>query len=279
VGLLLLVAAASPSAGQTSSKPALNNAPANAQQNNAAPASTNTDQQPCVQPGELFSVEDYQGPFRKTVAYFSRKLEIKTVHVSHRHPDKKLCQLDPAEKFNLFIKNNLEPVTFIVAGFNAGIAQAEDDDPTFGQGMAGYGKRYAAALADTASSDFFHTFLFPVLFRQDPRYYRRLEGSTSRRFGHAVSHVFIARSDSRHNMFNFSEWLGTASAVALANTYHPGNRRGVGPAAQRIGISIGSDMGFDVLREFWPEIVRKFHLPFRQRDHEPPPYPPYPQQK
>jgi hypothetical protein len=26
-----------------------------------------------------------------------------------------------------------------------------------------------------------------------------------------------------------------------------------------------SDMGFDVLREFWPEIARKLHVPFR--DH------------
>jgi hypothetical protein len=23
------------------------------------------------------------------------------------------------------------------------------------------------------------------------------------------------------------------------------------------------DMGFDVLREFWPELARKFNLPFR----------------
>jgi hypothetical protein len=274
--LFLLMAAACLASGQSSGDriPA-SEAPGKAkdiispQQTNSTPSGPDsTGEKACVQPGELFSADDYDGPFSKTVAYFSRKLEIKTVHAPHHHPDRKICGLGPSEKFDLFIKNNLEPVTFIGAGFNAGVAQAEDDDPTFGQGMAGYGKRYAAALADSASSDFFHTFFFPVLFRQDPRYYRRLEGSTGQRFGHAVSHVLIARSDSRHNMFNFSEWLGTVSAVALANTYHPGNRRGVGPAAQRIGISIGSDMGFDVLREFWPEIVRKFHLPFRERDHQ-----------
>jgi hypothetical protein len=64
-------------------------------------------------------------------------------------------------------------------------------------------------------------------------------------------------------MFNFSEWLGTASAVALSNTYHPENERGFSPAAQRVGYSVLQDMGFDVLREFWPEISRKFRLPFR----------------
>jgi hypothetical protein len=134
--------------------------------------------------------------------------------------------------------------------------------------MAGYGKRYGAALADTASSDFFHTFVFPVIFRQDPRYYRKREGTSGERLGHAIAHVFIAHSDSGKRMFNFSEWLGTVASTTLANTYHPGNRRGVGPAAQRIGISIGTDVGFDVLREFWPETVRKFRLPFRERDHD-----------
>lgn len=270
--MLLLVLASCCAAGQT---PANSGDAAkdkiSAPQQTSAPTSAagNTQVAPCVQPEEVFSVDDYNGPFRKTVAYFSRKLEIKTVHAPHQASGKSLCGIGPSGKFHLFLSNNLEPVTFIAAGFNAGVAQAEDDDPTFGQGMEGYGKRYGAALADTASSDFFHTFLFPVIFKQDPRYYRRLEGPTSVRLGHALSHVFVARSDSRHQMFNFSEWLGTVSSTALANTYHPGNRRGVGPAAERVGISIGTDMGFDVLREFWPEAVRVFHLPFRQRDHEP----------
>ncbi len=64
-------------------------------------------------------------------------------------------------------------------------------------------------------------------------------------------------------MFNFSEWLGTASAVVLSNTYQPDNERGFAPAAQAVGYSVLQDVGFDVLREFWPEISRKLRLPFR----------------
>ena len=67
-------------------------------------------------------------------------------------------------------------------------------------------------------------------------------------------------------MPNFSEWLGTASAVVLANTYHFDNRRGFAPAARRFGYAVGSDIGGDILREFWPEIARKFKLPFRDRN-------------
>jgi len=64
-------------------------------------------------------------------------------------------------------------------------------------------------------------------------------------------------------MFNFSQWLGTTSSVVLSNTYHPDNRRGFAPAAEAVGFSILQDTGFDVLREFWPEISRKLKLPFR----------------
>jgi hypothetical protein len=222
---------------------------------------------PCVQPAPLYSAADYEGPLKKIVVYFARKPEIKTVHL-HLRPGITVCALDASEKFHLFRQDSIEPVTFTGAGFDSGLAQAEDNDPTFGQGAAGYAKRYGAALADSVSRDFFHTYLFPVIFRQDPRYYRKLEGNTGTRFGHALSHIFVAESDSGGRMFNFSEWLGTTSSVVLSNTYHPGNSRAAGDAARRIGVSMAWDAGFDVLREFWPEVVHRLKLPFKGRDHQ-----------
>ena len=237
------------------------------QQSQTTPAAP-VQQNPCIQPARIFIAENYTGPFRRTVKAFARKPEIRTAQV-RRGSGLPICTLRPSQKFHLFVKDTVNPVTFIVAGFNSGIAQAENDDPTFGQGAEGYGKRYAAAFADEASSNFFHTFAFPVIFRQDPRYYRQGYGTGGSRFGHALTHVFVARADGGGPQFNYSEWLGTISSVALSNTYHPGNDRGVGPACGRIAASVATDMGFDVLREFWPEIVRKLKLPFRVE--QPPP--------
>jgi hypothetical protein len=64
-------------------------------------------------------------------------------------------------------------------------------------------------------------------------------------------------------MLNYSEWLGTATAVALSNTYHPGNQSGFGPISQRVGLIIIQDLGMVILKEFWPDNVRKMHMPFR----------------
>ena len=55
----------------------------------------------------------------------------------------------------------------------AGVAQASNDDPTFGQGMEGYGRRYGAAFADQVSGEFWGTFFYPTLLQEDPRYYRK----------------------------------------------------------------------------------------------------------
>jgi hypothetical protein len=221
--------------------------------------------QPCAAPADLLDMDEYDGPLNKLVARFSQKLEIKTVTSQH-HKHARPCSLDSGEKFHLFVENSFEPVNFLSAAWDAAWAQRDHDDPSFHQGAAGFGKEYLAQLTDNIQGDFFNTFAYPAIFHQDPRYYRLGHGTMGRRLVHAVRHVFVAHSDSGGLMFNFSEWLGTASSKALSNVYHPGNDRSVGSVAQRTGMSITTDMGFDILREFWPEIAHKFHLPFKPRN-------------
>lgn len=212
-------------------------------------------------------MDDYSGPFNKLVARLSHKVEIKTVHPQHHpHPGTRLCSLNAREKFHLFLEDSFEPVNLLDAGWDAGWAQLDNDDAQFGQGAAGFGKRYGVALADNFSGSFFNTFFYPALFRQDPRYFRVAHGPPTRRLLHAMRHVFVCRSDSGKLMFNFSEWFGTTSSKAIGNLYHPGNERGFGTVAQRAGVSISTDMAWDVVKEFWPEITRKLKLPFKSVD-------------
>jgi hypothetical protein len=218
---------------------------------------------PCIQPPAMVRIQDYNGPFQKTVGFFTGNLERKTVHLPHYKPGSLLCSLELKDKFLLFVRDSYDPATIASVAFNASLSQAQDTDPSFGSGMSGYGKRFAANYADEASGRFFKDFAYPSLFSEDPRYYRLAHGSTRNRFLHPIEHVLVAHTDHGNTMFNFSEWLGTASGIALSNTYHPGNKRGFSPAAQAFGISLATDIGFDELREFWPEIAHKFKLPFR----------------
>jgi hypothetical protein len=80
--------------------------------------------------------------------------------------------LSAKEKFHLFTKSAFDPVELTVVGGQAAVSQAEDEFPEYGQGAAGYGKRYGATLADEVSSGFFGNFFYPVLLKEDPRYFR-----------------------------------------------------------------------------------------------------------
>ncbi len=243
--------------------------PASPQQSPAAPAplppyeAVKNPAAPCFQPPPMVRIEDYDGPFKKVVGTFARPLERKAVHPPHYKPGDKLCTLNLKDKFVLFVQDSFDPVTFLSTGFNAGLDQAQNTDPSYEQGAEGYANRFAAEFAGQASSRFFSDFAYPSIFSEDPRYYRLAHGSTRRRLLHAVDHAVVAHSDHGNRMFNFSEWLGTTSSVVLSNTYHPDNQRGVASAAERVSYSVLQDMGFDILREFWPEISRKFKLPFR----------------
>lgn len=218
---------------------------------------------PCIQPAPLVSINDYNGPFQKVVGTLARPLERKSVNPPHYKAGARLCTLTTKGKFMLFLEDSIDPVVFLEAGFDAGQDQAQNSDPSYGQGAKGYAHRFGAEYAGDATARFFGDFLYPAIFSEDPRYYRLAHGSGGKRFLHAIGHIVIAHNDNGTLMFNYAVWLGTTSSVLVANTYHPDNRRGFTPAAESVVSNLLQDAGFDVLREFWPEISRKLKLPFR----------------
>ena len=106
----------------------------------------------CVEPPPMVRWQDYDGPLKKTVGAFAGRLERKSAHPPHYKPGAVLCSFAPKDKFILFVQDTIDPVTFLGVGFDAGIDQAQNSDPTFGQGAAGYGKRFGADFAGEASS-------------------------------------------------------------------------------------------------------------------------------
>jgi hypothetical protein len=220
----------------------------------------------CVHPPPLFDVNEFPGPIKKTAAYVSRKLERRTVPQPPRRSGITICALEPHERFALFVSDSFDPVSFASRTFTTGWAQYRNNEPKLGQGTEGYAKRYGVATMDQFSEGFFITFLYPSIFKEDPRYYRMGQGAFRNRLIHAMSHIIVADQNSGVAMFNFSEWFGLTSSVALRNLYHPDRLRGFGPAARRVEVGLALDMGTDIFREFWPEISRKLKIPFVSRD-------------
>jgi hypothetical protein len=164
------------------------------------------------------------------------------------------------EKFELFAVNTVSPFQLLASAATAGIDQAADRYPSWGQGGEGFGKRFAAAYGDAATSNFFGTFLFPSVLRQDPRYFRKETGGFGSRLGYALTRVLVTRTDSGRSSPNASLWLGASASGALSNVYYPRDQQTGAHTAERIGINLGTTAGLNVAREFWPDISRKlFH--------------------
>ena len=168
--------------------------------------------------------------------------------------------LTPGGKLKIAAFDAVHPVRILGAAVSAGISQASDPYPEWGDGGEGYAKRFGAAVADEASGHIFKGFLFPTILRTDPRYFRKEHGSFGGRTIYAATRVFVTRTDSGHATFNASEFLGAASSAALSTVYYPRSGSSTNDAISRAGLGIASDMGWNVFKEFWPDIKHKlFH--------------------
>ncbi|MFI5363518.1 MAG: hypothetical protein ACHQ49_16240 [Elusimicrobiota bacterium] len=168
--------------------------------------------------------------------------------------EKSLPRITAHEKLWIATKDSFDPFSFPVAGLFAGIGQAENQEPGWGRGADGYGKRYVAALADQTMSNMMAEAAFPIMLRQDPRYLRLGRGGFLHRAGYAASRIFVTRADSGEAVFNSSEFGGNAVMACASNVYYPAANRTIGDTAGRFGTQIAFDMIADVSKEFWPDI-------------------------
>lgn len=170
-----------------------------------------------------------------------------------------VCPLSVGQKGGLFLRHTYSPFNVVAAAGTAGIWQAtQDRHQGFGQGWDSYGSRFGAALANRESSDFFKTFVLSSALRMDPRYFRRGEGGFGSRFGYAISRVVVGRTDHGHATFNAPQMLGSFGSAGLSNLYYPESDRTAGRTLATAGLNIAADAGWNVLKEFGPEVRRMF---------------------
>ena len=180
------------------------------------------------------------------------------------------------QKFAVAIRGSFDYVQYPWHAFLAGISQAQDSEPGYGQGWEGYGKRFAASFADGTIENFTTGAILPSLLHQDPRYFQLGHGRFTHRALYAVSRNLVTRGDSGKNQFNFSEVVGGAMSAAISTySYHPKGKlvttttpgelryipsdRTLDNAAMVWATQYAYDTMTIFLKEFWPDIRRKVH--------------------
>jgi hypothetical protein len=169
-----------------------------------------------------------------------------------------IAPLTTKQKFAVVTRSSFDYALYPWYGFLAGVSQAENSESGYGQGAAGYGKRYGAAWADGAIENFWTAAILPSVLRQDPRYFQMGKGGFWHRTGYAVSRIVVTRSDSGSNQFNASEIFGSAIAAGISTySYHPHEDKTLRNTASVWGTQLAYDSLSFFVKEFWPDIRRK----------------------
>lgn len=147
----------------------------------------------------------------------------------------------------------------------AGIEQADDSFPQWGQGMQGYGKRLGAAYSDAFMGNFFGNAVLPSLLHEDPRFFQKTTGSFMSRFLWAAASTGWARRDNGTWGPNYANVGGNLIGAAIARVYYPADERTASDVIfDGLTVSAEGVVGAEVI-EFWPSIVALHKRKMAQR--------------
>ncbi len=161
------------------------------------------------------------------------------------------------------MQDSFDYSSFIFVGGQAGVAQATDSYPEFGQGAKGYGRYYWHTLADAINENTWVEFIIPAALHQDTRYYTLGKGPFGTRVAYAFTRVVITRTDAGNRTFNASEVLGAGAFSGVANLYYPSGERTFTKTYQRWITNLCIDGGVFIFKEVWPDMNNAV---FHQKD-------------
>jgi hypothetical protein len=146
----------------------------------------------------------------------------------------------------------------IRAAASAGIAQAGGTPKEWGGGAEGFGFRIGSAFAQHVIRDTVQYGIAATL-HEDNRYFVSGETGFLRRTKYALKSTLLARQDNGNQSFSFSRIGGAASSAFISRAWQPNSKTTAGDGAVVFGFAMMSDIGFNVFREFWPDMKRRFH--------------------
>jgi hypothetical protein len=160
------------------------------------------------------------------------------------------------EKYVLAWHQSVDISAHFGNAFQAALQQASNGQPHYGQGWGPYAQRFGAAEADQVTSAFFIFGFLPHVLHDDPRYFRQGKGSIWYRIHYAATRTVITRTDSGNPTFNTPQVLGQLLQQGISTSYYPEQDRSTGAVFQNWGINLAYNSAYNVLKEFYPDLLR-----------------------
>ena len=179
-------------------------------------------------------------------------------HVAISAPPAQFAPLTSSERLSNYLGGLIDWETVVSSAASAGISQAEGHPKEWGGGAEGFGLR----VGDTYAYHFVdRTFRYGLsaALHEDNRYFASGQTGFWKRTKYAIKSTFLARHDDGSQHLSISRFGGAAGGAFVSRIWQPRSRTTAGDGAVSFGITMGSDVGFNVFREFWPDLKRRFH--------------------
>ncbi len=174
--------------------------------------------------------------------------------------------LTPKEKFNIAWHNMFDVSAHIGNALQSGVQQASNGQPHYGEGWGAYGERFAAAEGDQITSSIFILGVLPTVLHDDPRYFRRGQGSALSRLKYSVTRTIITRKDDQTPTFNAPQVFGQLIQAGISNAYYPSQDRNISGTFKGWGINLGYNCGYNLLKEFYPDFLNALRRHHKDSD-------------
>jgi hypothetical protein len=178
--------------------------------------------------------------------------------------DKVLNMVGPADPkpltrkqaFELYLLNTAGPAPILGEAAGAAIGQWMNSPKEYGQGWDAYGKRFGANMGYNVTRQTI-SYGASLAFHEDTRYFASRDRGVWRRTRHALISTFTARRPDGRDTFSVSSVAGVVGATSISSIWGPASWKGPGNISYNAGISFASTAGFNVVREFLPDILRR----------------------
>jgi len=158
--------------------------------------------------------------------------------------------LTDKQKFEIAIHKTFSPSILLKSAIFTGFDRGLGTGPDYGEGWESAGKLYGYTTANIASTYMIGGGVIPVLFHQDPRYFRKGSGPVKSRILYALRSEVIAYSDRGTLMPNYGTIIGFGMSSALSNAYLPSDEVSFRNTMSRYALKFAVSSGFRVWAEF-----------------------------
>lgn len=157
------------------------------------------------------------------------------------------------ERLRYYFRHMFNAESVLRSAAAAGINQAMNTPGEWHQGAEAYGRRFASSYGEHLISS---TVMYgtSAVLHEDNRYFRSGRTGFGPRLKYAIASSFLARRDDGSKHFSISRFTGYAAAAAISRAWQPPSTNGPVNATTAFEIAVGVETGFNVAREFLPQI-------------------------